>query len=846
MPYTSSTETSASIPREEKKPSDTSSCFSHAVVETGASVTARVERVTMSVQGMTCTGCEKNLCKSLNSIAGISNIKTSLLLSQTEFDLRESTSTNVDNIAKIIEKRTGFSCARVVSAGEELDLIVTCNTNWGSNWPDKVTNLTVFASNKVRVSYQPRVIGARDLLSDRFFRSAILAPPSPPPLVASGKAHLRNEFLMTLLSAILTIPVLVLAYSPLPEHTVRYGGVSLGLATLVQTIVGGPFYLRAFKSLLFSRLVEMDMLVVLSTTTVYIYSVVAYSYLVAGNPLSTSEFFETSTLLMTLIMVGRAVSAYARQKAVESISIETLQVSNATLFDPATKEARNIDARLLQYGDIFKVHPEMSIVTDGVVIEGESEVDEAHITGEATLIAKKPGSSVIAGSRNHSGALLVQLTRLPCENTIKTISTMVDEAKSCKPKVQEIADRVAGYFIPSILAITIIVFAIWVAVGKVVRHQRATTACITAMTYAISVLIVSCPCAIGLAVPMVVVIAGGVGAKHGLIMKSAETIETGRKISHVIFDKTGTLSQGKPSVVAEECINETSDTTVPVILGLTSNSKHPVSAAVAAYLKDKNSNVEPAHLESSVSIPGCGIEGTSHGDSIRAGNPFWLGVEDYPAVHQLLQQGLTIFCVTVNGQLVAVFGLQDSLRLDAHTTINELKQRSITVSLISGDNEASVDKAASELGIPPGNVRSRCTPADKAKYVKSRSSLSTSNKKNTVLFVGDGTNDAVALAQASIGMHIDEGTDIAGAAADAVLIRPSLKCILTLIDLSKAFHRRVVFNFAWSFLYNVFAVLLAAGAFPNARIPPSYAGLGELVSVVPVIGIALALRFVRF
>jgi heavy metal translocating P-type ATPase len=752
----------------------------------------------------------------------------------------------VDNIAKIIEKRTGFSCARVVHAGEELDLIVTCNANLGSNWPDGVTNLTAFASDKVRVSYQPRVIGARNLLSDRFFRSATLAPPSPPPLVASGRTHLRNEFLMTLLSAVLTIPVLALAYSPLPEHTVRYGGVSLGLATLVQTIVGGPFYPRAFKSLLFSRLVEMDMLVVLSTTTAYIYSVVAYSYLVAGNPLSTPEFFETSTLLMTLIMVGRVVSAYARQKAVESISIETLQVSNATLFDPATKEARNIDARLLQYGDIFKVHPEMSIVTDGVVIEGESEVDEAHITGEATLIAKKPGSSVIAGSRNHSGGLLVQLTRLPCENTIKTISIMVDEAKSSKPKVQEIADRVAGYFIPIILVITIIVFAIWVAVGKAVRHQRATTACITAMTYAISVLIVSCPCAIGLAVPMVVVIAGGVGAKHGLIMKSAETIESGHKISHVIFDKTGTLTQGKLSVVAEECINETSDTTVPVILGLTSNSKHPVSAAVATYLKDKNSNVEPAHLESIVSIPGCGIEVTSHANSIRAGNPFWLGVEDYPAVHQLLQRGLTIFCITVNGQLVAVFGLQDSLRLDAHATINELKQRSITVSLISGDNEASVDKTASELGIPSENVRSRCTPADKAEYVKSRSSLSTSNKKNTVLFVGDGTNDAVALAQASIGMHINEGTDIAGAAADAVLIRPSLKGILTLIDLSKAFHRRVVFNFAWSFLYNMFAVLLAAGAFPNARIPPSYAGLGELVSVVPVIGIALALRFVRF
>jgi Cu2+-exporting ATPase len=237
------------------------------------------------------------------------------------------------------------------------------------------------------------------------------------------------------------------------------------------------------------------------------------------------------------------------------------------------------------------------------------------------------------------------------------------------------------------------------------------------------------------------------------------------------------------------------------------------------------------------------MEGVSKGVVIRAGNPYWLGMQGLPSVNRIISRALTTFCVTFNGRLVAVFGLQDELRPDAIETINELRKRSIDISLISGDNDPSVKALATYLGIPPQNTRSRCTPGEKQAYVKS--TLLAPN--STVLFCGDGTNDAVALAQASIGLHINEGTDVAQSAADAILMRPSLKGILTLIDLSKAFWRRVVFNFVWSFVYNLFAILLAAGAFAGkARIPPQYAGLGELVSVLPVIGVAVALRWKKF
>lgn len=803
----------------------------------------QVEHLVLSVQGMTCTGCEKKLYRSLDSLPAISNIKTSLVLAKAEFELSGSTSVDSVNIIKTIEKMTGFTCTKMTESGEELDMIVGGDVQdfaHEEDLPLGVIDLTILNKNTIRVTYHPKIVGARDLLSNPFFQSAKLAPLAALPLIASGRAHVRMTFVMTLLSALLTIPVLILAWAPLPKHEILYGAISLGLATIVQAVVAGPFYTGALKALIFSQMIEMDLLIVLSTTTAWVYSVIAYAYLAAGKPLSTGEFFETSTLLVTLIMVGRAVSAFARQRAVELISIESLQTPTGLLIDAETHQEQEIDARLLQYQDTFKVLPDTSIVTDGMVIAGETEVDESLITGEATLITKRPGMSVVAGSINHSGTLTVRLTRLPGENTIKTIGIMVDEAKSSKPRIQEIADRIASYFVPIILVVTVLVFVSWVAIGKAVRHQSATTTCIGAMTYAISALIVSCPCAVGLAVPMVVVIAGGVGAKHGLIFKSADTIENARNISHVIFDKTGTLTQGKLSVAAEEYLTEESDSLAPMILGLTTNSKHPVSTAIAAHMEA--SEIRPSRVENVVSVAGSGIEATWNGSIIRAGNPHWLGFKDSPIVHKILPLGLTMFCVSMDGELVAVFGLKDFLRPDAIEAINQLKKRSVEVSIVSGDNEEAVQSVARLLDIPKSHVRFRCSPGDKQVYVKEM----LAPEKSVVMFCGDGTNDAVALAQASIGMHMNEGTDIAQSAADAVLMRPSLSGILILIDLSKAFYRRVVFNFTWAFTYNVFAILLAAGAFPHARIPPQFAGLGEIVSVLPVIAIAMQLRWARF
>ncbi|KAF2269614.1 heavy metal translocatin [Lojkania enalia] len=806
------------------------------------------EHIILSISGMTCTGCETKLQRTLSTIPAITNLKTSLVLSRAEFDITRGT-TSIENVMKHLERTTEFKCERITNQGSSLVLI--CPGSPGdivkTEWPDGVTDIRVVDRKTIRVDFDAKIVGARDLLEKGWDRSIQLAPPRFDPTLDAGKKHVQHMGYMTILSILLTIPVLVLAWAPLPEKEIEYSSASLGLATVVQFVIAGPFYPKALKALIFSRVIEMDLLIVLSTSTAYIFSVVSFGYLVAGQPLSTGQFFETSTLLVTLIMVGRFVAAMARQKAVESISIRSLQTSTAIVVDKSGGE-KEIDARLLQYSDVFKVLPESRIPTDGTVLSGSSEVNESMLTGESMPVEKRKNSSVIAGSINGSGTLIVRLIRIPGDNTISTIAQMVDEAKLSKPKVQEIADRVASYFVPFIITLCIITFSIWVGIGIAVRNQSGSEAVVQAITYAITVLIVSCPCAIGLAVPMVIVIATGVAAERGVIFKSNKGIELAYRTSHVVFDKTGTLTQGKLSVAREEFFDRLGSKQ-SLLLGLVNDSKHPVSVAVTAHLK--SNGISATTISNAKTVIGKGVEGTFAGRMIRAGNSRWLGFESDPRVQSILSQGLTAFCFTVDNSLTAVFGLQDSLRSDALSTVSRLQKSGISAHILSGDDSGAVSTIATQLNIPHTNVRSRCTPSDKQAYVKLLLSNSSprvgfqGGGEPVVMFCGDGTNDAVALAQATIGVHMNEGTDVAKSAADVVLMRPNLAGILTAIAVSKKSIHRIAFNFGWSFVYNLFAILLGAGAFVRARIPPEFAGLGELVSVLPVIAAGIALRWAR-
>lgn len=796
-----------------------------------------------------CGGCGSlnKLPNLLGAFPEISNLKIRHKSSQVEFDLDESPALNKENLREVFRRRTPEYAFKIIPFGPGLELIVDGNpTGYLKGYPNGITGVVDIGKNKICVNYESEVIGARKLFSHPFFRNPRLAPPSPPSQISKEKSKLRDLTLLTFLSAFFTTPVLILAYAEyLIWDELLRGAIELTLATLVQFGIGGFFYKSAYNDLRSTGKPGMDMLVVLSTTTAYICSLTSYIFTALNHLFPLGPFFEVSTLLVTLIMAGKAISAFAHQKALESISMESLQPSLANvIIDPKTNnEVSPLDVRLLEYDDVFVVQPNESIITDGFVVSGESDIDESMITGESVLVHKTKNSEVFAGSVNHSGILKVQVSHLVHENTIKVIGSMVDEAKSSKSKIQDTADLVAGHFVSVILVVALSVFMIWSIVGVLVQKKAVADSCFMAASFAITTLVVSCPCAIGLAVPMVVAIVGGVGAKHGLILKTSQTMEIARKTSHVVFDKTGTLTEEKLSVAFEEYPKEESDQIASIILATSMVSKHPTSIALASYFS--KGAVSHIQLEFATFIPGKGVEAKMGEAVVRVGNPYWLGVESSPAVHEALRRNLTILCVTKNDQLLATFGLQGQLRADALEMIKELERRSISVSLISGDNDPAVQALASQAGISPHCTRSRCSPSGKRDYVED---LLQKNKDNVVLFCGDGTNDAIALAQATIGVHMSGGTGIAQDAADVVLMRPSLLSIITLIDLSRAFHKRVLFNFVWCFVYNIFAVLLAAGVFLTFRvsIPPQYAGLGEVISVLPVIIVAVSLRWSRF
>ncbi|KAJ5760538.1 hypothetical protein N7520_007694 [Penicillium odoratum] len=802
------------------------------------------EHVILSVSGMTCTGCETKLNRTLAIVSGVRNVKTSLILSRAEFDLDLNMS-SVKYVMKHLQRTTEFQFDVITSSGSSMDIITSEDLSTFVNrpWPEGVTDVSAVNKDEIRVSFDPELVGARDLIEKHWAGVARLAPTRDDPALGAGKKHVRHVGYITLFSVILTIPVLVLTWAPIPEREIPYNSTLLALATLVQVMVAGPFYPKALKALILSKVIEMDLLVVLSTTAAYVFSLISFGYLVAGNPLSTGHFFETSTLLVSLIMVGRYVAALARQKAVESISIRSLQSQNAVLVDGFNSfEGRDIDVRLLQYGDIFMVAPDTRIPTDGTIVSGSSEVNESMLTGESHPVEKGPQSRVMAGTISGSGTLHVRVTRLPGDNTITAIAAMVDEAKLSKPKMQELADKVASHFVPVIVALAIATFVVWIAVGVAVQGKTGSEAAVQSITYAITVLFVSCPCAIGLAVPMVVVFASGIAAEQGVIFKSADAIEVAYKASHVVFDKTGTLTKGNLSVVVEHCL-ENGETQLLFLLGLISNNKHPISVAVVDHLR-RNEVITTA-FPGVKSLTGRGMEGEVAGQTMRGGNSRWLNVQNHPLVQQVLLQGYTAFCFTIDGVLCAVSGLEDSLRDDACQVVTTLLRRNVSVHVVSGDDAEPIQKVVSILGIPDRNVQAHSSLSDKQSYIKNLLGDSVNVKEPVVIFCGDGTNDAVALAQATVGVHMSTGSDIAQAAADVVLMRPALSGVITVMDTSKVSVRRIKFNFGWSFIYNTFAVLLAAGAFVKARIPPEYAGLGELISVLPVIIAAALLRWTK-
>lgn len=787
------------------------------------------EHVLIKFEGSSCPACTCKISKALSSMPFVRNFSFNSVMLQAEFEL-DLAQASIRQVIERVYCLSGYRGKRVGRGWLNLDILSKRNP-FELATPNGVKDVVKLKGDVVSIKYDPAIIGARQLL--KVMETNLGGPVGLAPRIPERQMSIqvRSLLLRTIGSSALTVPILILAWAPLPKRPVLFGAISLALATMIQIVVAGPFYHKAFKSLIRTRAIDMDLLIVLSTSTAFIFSLVSFICKTLGVDLSSELYFDTNALLITFLVMGRFLSEFACHRAIKSASIRCLQ-PNFVHLEPCPRSSIDqnpaMDVRLLQIGDKFMVRSGCTAATDGTLVNGDSEFDEALVTGEGKLIRKKIGSQIIAGSTNRGTPVTLQANRVPGANTITDTAKMVEQVNASRPRIVQLADRIAQWVVPLVSILCILTLLIHFAVGFWAYQKSSGLAMLDALPYAISVLVVSCPCAVAFAVPMVMVVASKIGAQYGIMFKSGEAITDARNVTHVVFDKTGTLTDDNLTVVSENYFVDPCSWTASLVFSLISKSNHVVSAALSKHLEGK---VRDWIALESQTVIGKGIEGFWNGEIVRVGSAHWLGVDTEPSVRSLQAQGLTIVCASKADHLIATFGLAASPRPEARSVISRLFERGIAVAILSGDEPGAVRKLAKEVGVNPTDAKASCTPLEKQHYVEQLKACAA----NTVMFCGDGMNDAGALASANIGVHVQRHGLSKWSVGNTLISNPCLTGVMTLIDISKDAHQQIVLNFGWALLYNLVAILFAAGAFVKVRLPPEYAALGEAVSVLPVI-----------
>ena len=574
--------------------------------------------------------------------------------------------------------------------------------------------------------------------------------------------------------------------------------VFLALATPVQFWAGRQIYASAIGAL-GRRTANMNTLIAVGTSVAYLYSL-AVSVAPAGSAFraaSSDTYFDASTAIIGLVLVGRLLEGRARRSAAGALrALIGLQPRSARVERGGEVETVPIES--LAVGDMVLVRPGERLPADGVVAAGTSAVDESMLTGEPVPVAKSEGDAVIGGTVNGVGALTVRVSAVGDGTALAQIVRMVERAQASRAPVQRLVDRVAARFVPAIIAVAALTFAIWMAAGPDPAHVPATLA-------AVAVLVVACPCALGLATPTAITVASGVGASMGVLVRDAEAMERLREVDAVVLDKTGTLTKGRPRVTRIEAMGGSEEDLLTRAAAVSALSEHPLSAAIAAAAAERGLCLETAG--DFTAVPGMGAAATVSGERVLVGSRALMDSEgvDLPAGWDGPRPGETVVCVARGGIALGVICASDEVREGSARAVRALRGRGIEVVMLTGDSEEAAGAVASAVGIK--RVVAGALPADKARFVDGLRS-----EGRRVAMVGDGINDAPALARADVGVAIGSGTDVAMETAAVTLARGDLSALVSAIDLSRATVRTIRQNLGWAFVYNLALVPVAAGA----------------------------------
>ncbi|RQP21815.1 heavy metal translocating P-type ATPase [Piscinibacter terrae] len=791
---------------------------------------AKSREWTFAVQGMTCASCAGRVERALAAIPGVGQASVNLATEAATVQAEESVDLRalraaVEKAGYSVGERTfslrieGMTCASCVSRVEKALLkvpgVITAEVNLATEtaqvrWATTDGEPQALLAAVERAGYTAHVAEAGR-------RGSAQPKPTGPDWWPVAVA--------AVLSAPLALPMLGLLFS---QHWMIDGWLQLALATPVQFWLGARFYRAGWKALR-ARAGNMDLLVALGTTAGYGLSL--YELLARGQGGMPHLYFEASAVVITLVLLGKWLEGRAKRQTTEAIrALNALRPETARVRRDGRDE--DVPIERVTIGDIVVVRPGERVPVDAQVVDGASQVDESLITGESLPVAKHPGEHVTGGSMNAEGLLLVRTTAVGAESTLSRIVRMVESAQAKKAPIQRLVDRVSAVFVPVVIAVAFVTLMGW---GLATGNWEA------AILNAVAVLVIACPCALGLATPTAIMAGTGVAARHGILIKDAEALEVAHAVRVVAFDKTGTLTEGRPELVASCAVDGNEDALLSLTAAIQAGSEHPLARAVLEAASRTGVAVAPAAEVRAV--PGRGVAGTVGARQLRLGSPRFmqeLGV-DLSALQslavELQQNGRTVSWLaevgTVSGvaTLLGLLAFGDAAKASAASAILALKAQGIRAVLVTGDNRGSAEAVGRPLGID--DIRAEVLPQDKAAIVNELKSDGA-----RVAMVGDGINDAPALAAADVGIAMSTGTDVAMHAAGITLMRGDPSLVADAIDISRRTYAKIRQNLFWAFAYNVVGIPLAA----FGLLSPVVAGAAMAFSSVSVVTNALMLR----